>query len=377
MSDQFFYQNLQEFDNLNDISNEYYYETVPNNWYVVATDIINSTQAIEIGKYKEVNMIGALSIVTILNLHKDIDIPFVFGGDGAFLLIPEEFLHQTKQALLAVQKISLEAYNLGLRIGIIPVSDLYSFEKKLLITKLKVSAQYSQSIIKGGGLDYCDVLLKDNTKYHILEKIDTKFKVNTDGLECRWENIPSPKDEILSILIKAFDDNYYTKILKNIDRILGNSQERHPILKNQLKLSYDKKVLNKEVSLSENRNIFKALKIIKLKFFNFLGDMMMTFKIGKWTNYKNQVVSTTDTEKFDDMLRMVVSSDFTQTKKLEEYLNNEMKNGKLAYGIHKTDSSLMTCLIFERHGKQIHFVDASNGGYALAAKMLKKNYNKD
>jgi len=373
MSDQFFYQNLQEFDNLNDISNEYYYETVPNNWYVVATDIINSTQAIEIGKYKEVNMIGALSIVTILNLHKDIDIPFVFGGDGAFLLIPEEFLHQTKQALLAVQKISLEAYNLGLRIGIIPVSDLYSFEKKLLITKLKVSAQYSQSIIKGGGLDYCDVLLKDNTKYHILEKIDTKFKVNTDGLECRWENIPSPKDEILSILIKAFDDNYYTKILKNIDRILGNSQERHPILKNQLKLSYDKKVLNKEVSLSENRNIFKALKIIKLKFFNFLGDMMMTFKIGKWTNYKNQVVSTTDTEKFDDMLRMVVSSDFTQTKKLEEYLNNEMKNGKLAYGIHKTDSSLMTCLIFERHGKQIHFVDASNGGYALAAKMLKKN----
>jgi len=32
----------------------------------------------------------------------------------------------------------------------------------------------------------------------------------------------------------------------------------------------------------------------------------------------------------------------------------------------------MTCLVFQRHGKQIHFVDSSDGGYAIAAKMMKK-----
>jgi len=33
---------------------------------------------------------------------------------------------------------------------------------------------------------------------------------------------------------------------------------------------------------------------------------------------------------------------------------------------------LMTCLVFERHGQQVHFVDGADGGYAAAAKEMKK-----
>ena len=32
----------------------------------------------------------------------------------------------------------------------------------------------------------------------------------------------------------------------------------------------------------------------------------------------------------------------------------------------------MTCLVFERMGSQVHFVDAADGGYAMAAVGLKK-----
>ena len=87
--------------------------------------------------------------------------------------------------------------------------------------------------------------------------------------------------------------------------------------------------------------------------------------------YKNIILKTTDTEKFDDMLRMVISTKRNQTKELEKYLEEEYQNKNLVYGIHKSDSALMTCLIFQRHGKHIHFIDSSNGGYALAAKELK------
>ena len=97
----------------------------------------------------------------------------------------------------------------------------------------------------------------------------------------------------------------------------------------------------------------------------------MKYSSGQWSDYKNRVIRTTDTEKFDDILRMVISTDKDQTKELEEYLEQEFQDGNLAYGIHKSDSALMTCLIFERHGKHIHFVDSSNGGYALASKQLK------
>jgi hypothetical protein len=32
----------------------------------------------------------------------------------------------------------------------------------------------------------------------------------------------------------------------------------------------------------------------------------------------------------------------------------------------------MTCLVFERGGRQVHFVDGADGGYALAAKDMKQ-----
>ena len=97
----------------------------------------------------------------------------------------------------------------------------------------------------------------------------------------------------------------------------------------------------------------------------------MRYSIGKWGQYKNIILKTTDTEKFDDMLRMVISTKRNQTKELEKYLEEEYQNKNLVYGIHKSDSALMTCLIFQRHGKHIHYIDSSNGGYALAAKELK------
>jgi len=37
---------------------------------------------------------------------------------------------------------------------------------------------------------------------------------------------------------------------------------------------------------------------------------------------------------------------------------------------------LMTCLVFERHGRQVHFIDGADGGYAIAAKKLKHRARK-
>jgi len=367
-----FYKNLTCIESLKEISNSAHYTPLPDEWYILVTDIINSTKAIENGAYKEVNMIGALTIVSILNIDKNLDIPFVFGGDGAFILIPPRIMEHSKQALLAVEKIAKDAYNLNLRIALIPIEDIYQQNKQLLITKYAISKDYTQAIIKGGGLELADSLLKTSTKYTIDESIDESFEVDTSGLECRWENVKSPKDETLSILIKAKDETYYTTILENLDLILGDFQTRHPLSKQNTQLSFNNSVLNKEASLFTQNKFLKLLIIYKLKIENLLGKFLMKFHIGKWGEYKDRVISTSDTEKFDDMLRMVVSTDFAQTKKLQEYLEKEYQEGNLTYGIHQSDSSLMTCLIFERHGKHIHFVDASNGGYAIAAKGLKK-----
>ncbi|MCJ2541500.1 DUF3095 family protein [Synechococcus bigranulatus str. 'Rupite'] len=60
---------------------------------------------------------------------------------------------------------------------------------------------------------------------------------------------------------------------------------------------------------------------------------------------------------------------------MTQYLETRFRQGELAYGIHISDRALLTCLVFERDGRQVHFVDGADGGYALAARDLKTRLN--
>ena len=367
-----FYKNLEALEGFHATFESPINTLVPEDWYVLISDVKNSTEAILQGKYKDVNMIGSLTIIALLNIDKELDIPFIFGGDGAFVLIPPVLLKSSRQVLLKVQEMALNSYALDVRVGVIPVSDIYEQGKKLFITKYKVSQDYFQAFIKGGGLDLSDALLKNHETYLIKEVMDPSFEIDMTGLECRWEVIPSPKEETLSILIKANDDVYYKEILENLEKILGTRVQRDPITQNNLKLSLQTKDLKVEAALISQNFFMQSLIVLKFKFINILGKVLMGLKIDKWKSYKQRIQSTTDTEKFDDILRIVAAANSKQRESLDIYLAKELSSKKLFYGIHSSDSSLMTCLIFQRHGKHIHFVDASSGGYAVAAKMLKQ-----
>ena len=374
MNNDNFYSNLNENIYFSQISNNTLFSQVPNDWYLIATDIKNSTKLIEEGRYKDINLVGALTIISILNLNKSIKIPFVFGGDGAFLLVPKSLYTLCAQALLAIEKISKENYSFDLRVGIIPVIDILNAGKKLLISKYRVSDDYFQAIIKGGGLEYGDFLLKKSDKYSLKMKIDSTFNLDTEGLECRWNSIKSPKNKTLSIIVKCFDEKDYEKVFLKLEKILG--KDRSPITIKNLSLSFNSKNLESEISLYTNKIIKKFLLKLKVKCTNLIGYFLMKFNIGKWSSYKKRILNTSDTEKFDDTLRMVVSANSPESTKLCAYLEEEYKTKSLVYGIHESKSSLMTCLIFQRHGQHVHFVDGANGGYASAAKAMKKRLSK-
>ncbi len=372
MSNKNFYKELDSIEEFSNIFKDSNYKAVPSNWYVIATDVVDSTTLIENGKYKEINLVAAMSIISILNINKEIDIPYIFGGDGSFLLIPNDILQKSKQALIKIKKMAKESYSLDLRVGIIPVREIYKKNKEILISKYKISKDCTQAMVKGGGLSYADFLLKRDEAYFVKDKEDKSFELDISGLECRWESVKSPKDENITILLEAYDESNYKKILDDLESILGSNSLRSPVIKDNLKLSFKNSDLEKEAAIMSKSKIGRFFILQKLKLINLLGKFLMENKVSNWAFYKDRIVSTTDNEKFDDMLRMVVAVTKQQSKKLEEYLSKQREEKKIVYGIHKSDSSLMTCLIFERHGKHVHFIDGSNGGYALAAKELKK-----
>lgn len=372
-----FYKEIKEIKDFSLIMDNDNYHKIPDDWFVIVSDIVDSTKAIEEGMYKKVNFVAALTIIGILNIDKNSEFPYIFGGDGASLIIPPHLLDKSKIVLLETAKKAKESFDLDLRVGVISIKEIVKRGSFIEITKFKVSKDFTQAIVRGNGLELAENLLKkEYTNFKIDENFTYDYTPDFVGLECRWEDIKSPKDETSSLLIKSTNpeksNEIYQNTLNKIHEIAGSYSQRNPIKEiNQLVISFNPMVLNAEASIFSSNIFSRFFLILRLLIENLLGVILMKYSSGQWSDYKNRVIRTTDTEKFDDMLRMVISTDKDQTKELEEYLEQEFQDGNLAYGIHKSDSALMTCLIFERHGKHIHFVDSSNGGYALASKQLK------
>lgn len=89
----------------------------------------------------------------------DLEIPFVFGGDGASILIPSRFIPEANNALLAVQRLAEDEFNLVLRTGIVPLAAITS-NYEIKVAKLCISENYNQAILRGGESVMLQVWLK-------------------------------------------------------------------------------------------------------------------------------------------------------------------------------------------------------------------------
>lgn len=70
-----FYADLPSFEGFADAVDPARYTDAPTDWFVAITDVRGSTDAIEAGRYKDVNALGAASIVAVLNAAPGLDLP--------------------------------------------------------------------------------------------------------------------------------------------------------------------------------------------------------------------------------------------------------------------------------------------------------------
>jgi hypothetical protein len=333
--------------------------------------------------------LGACSIVAVLNVAGETEIPFVFGGDGASLLMGPSLLPAAQKALLATQQLAKREFDMDLRVGVVPVKVVVAANYPLKIAKFKVSENYSQAVFIGGGLTRATELIKDPVAGNIYSIKNNGVSSTADfsGLECRWQDIPSKYGEIVTLLVMVRSDfgpqshQFYRNILKKIQYIYGKENSLNPIDRKNLKLTLNSAKLIKEtlVRASSASWLDRQLYLSKIQLETALGSLLMNLKVKTeeldWGVYKDIAIAATDYRKFDDMLRMVISGNEWRRKKLTGYLERNYREGKLVYGLHVSDRALMTCLVFERGGQQVHFVDGADGGYALAAKDMKQRMN--
>ncbi len=380
MSNPEFFSQLPNIHHISEITVPENYHELPHGWVIAISDVRGSTKAIEAGRYKEVNGVAAATITALLNTLPGIDMPFVFGGDGATMVVPEEVLPQTQRALIAVQRLARDFFQLDLRIGIVPVRDVIAEGYSVRVAKLRMSDNFQQAIFSGGGLGYADKLLKDPTRGKQYQIVDTGEAIEADfsGFECRWNELPSPHGETLSLIVQAVSGDsehnrlIYRDVIRKIEHLYGDSLTRHPIDRDRMRVATQPQKFKIETAIRQKTLGLMAR--LKLMVYSIGGYFLWKYRDNIWDNYKKVVMESTDHEKFDDTLRMVISGTPEQRAVLREYLESRRQVGDVVYGIQPSQYALMTCLVFDRFGRQVHFVDGADGGYALAAKEMKAQF---
>lgn len=371
-----YYQQIQPLNRFTDITNPEYYRSVPDDWQVIITDVRSSTKAIESGGYKNVNLVGIAGLVVVKNALNLQDFPFVFGGDGVTMLLPLELSQIALRKLRPLPNFVSQNFQLGLRIGIVPVSLIRQNGADIQLAKVRLAGKQSLAMFRGGGLALADQMIKSSPEFDISPNSPTALdsqEIDFSGLSCRWNPIPSRHGKILSLMVKQWkaDESIYDQILHRFYEIFGdNLRAAHPVTLDNMNYPPLSELWRQE------RRFFSSL--WDYKFLRRMISNLISGPLYRWPTslfrklYTDSMAIHSDFRKFDDCLRMVLDCSETQVQALESYLSELRQAQKIYYGIHPSKHALMTCFVPSiQEGEHIHFIDGDEGGYTIAAKQMK------
>ncbi len=357
------------------LSEEHLFFKVPANWHVLITDVKNSTAAINNGLHETINLVATGSIVALLNIayKANISFPFFFGGDGATFIIPPTLLQPAMDALLQHKENTKNNFELDLRVGHVPVADIYTQKQALRISKLKTSDLFAIPVLLGDGLIYAEKKIKAEDYLNAAQPA-AEDELDLSGMQCRWDRIKPPENssEVVSLLVIAREGTkqsvVFKKVMDSLDKIYGEPQVRKPITIAKLKLKATLTRIGLE--MQARMGGFRPFHILLHWIKTILG--FFYFKTKKGKVYLNNLVDMSDTLVIDGRINTVISGTAEQRNLLETALNTIESKGEIWYGLYVSQESIMSCYVRNMYDRHVHFVDGAEGGYTKAAGMIKQ-----
>jgi len=370
-----FYAGLPVFDSFERLTDPAIYTPLPDDWLVGLADVVQSTAAIESGRYKVVNTAAAAVIVAIANTLGDSDFPFVFGGDGASFALPPGDEAAAREVLASTAAWVRDAFGLALRVALVPVSTLRAEGYDVRVARFAPSPDVSYAMFTGGGVAYAERRMKDGA-FGVAPGPEGAMP-DLNGLSCRFDEIPPEKDVILSLIVTPVPGADPFAFNAFIDEVLAlveaSGEATRPVPAGGPPASWPPKGLSIEVKTGPGLPIARRARLLARTLASAI--LFRTgLKVGSFdpARYIRQLVRNTDFRKFDDGLRMTLDCSLGLADRLEERLAAAERDGIARYGTHRQSAALMTCFVpSPTRSDHIHFVDGAMGGYASAAKVLK------
>ncbi|WP_349435428.1 DUF3095 domain-containing protein [Pararhizobium sp. A13] len=363
-----------EFEGVADASN---YRALPADWALATADIVDSTGAIEAGRYKAVNMAGASVISAILNALGKHDLPFVFGGDGALVAVPPSGVEKARAALSAVQKWVTEELQLTLRAALVPVGDVNTAGLEVRVARFQVNPNISYAMFAGGGSSWAEARMKEGL--FAVPPAPEGARPDLTGLSCRWNPIQSRHGDIVSIIAvptgSGNNEAFQALISDVVALAAAEERDGHPVAAEGPQIGLSVAGLSAETKTAPKGKRLQHRLFILGQYLLLVCLYRLGLTLGNFDprRYRREVARNSDFRKFDDGLKMTIDVDPERLRLIEARLEEAAKAGVCRYGLHRQDSALMTCIVpTPLSHDHMHFIDGAAGGYAVAASRLKK-----
>jgi Protein of unknown function (DUF3095) len=371
-----FYGRIPVFRGFSSLMDPALYSALPDDWSIGVADIVESTKAIAEARYKAVNMAGASVIAAVANALEGREFPFVFGGDGASFAVSPDDLARTREALAATAIWVEESLNLIMRVALVPVAAVRAQGFDVRVARFGPSPNLSYAMFSGGGLGWAETAMKRGE--FAVPAAAPGTQPDLTGLSCRFEEIPSVRGLILSVLVvpaRGADPLAFRKLIEDVIALVERSPDAgRPVPPGGPPLRWPPAGADFEARAARGGSLLKRRAAVLT--FTLFAYLIMRFgiSVGGFVpkTYVRQVVENSDFRKYDDGLRMILDCTPELESALTQRLAAAASAGIARYGLHRQDAAMMTCFTPSAlRSDHVHFIDGARGGYASAATALK------
>jgi hypothetical protein len=371
-----FYGSIPVFRGFTRLMEPSLYLPLPDEWTVGVADIVESTKAIAAKRYKAVNMAGAAVIAAVTNALDGREFPFVFGGDGASFAVSPDDLARAREALAATATWVKEDLDLLMRVALVPVAAIRAQGVDVRVARFGPSTNLSYAMFSGGGLGWAEAAMKRG-EFAVIEA-QPGTQPDLSGLSCRFEEIPTTRGLILSVLVVPASDAdplAFRKVIEEVIDLVERSPDAgRPVPPGGPPLKWPPQGIDYEARAARGGPLAaRRAAVLGLTLWAYFV-MRFGIKVGNFVpkNYLQQVVENSDFRKYDDGLRMVLDCSEELRDALTERLAAAANKGIVRYGLHPQNAAMMTCFTPSvMRADHVHFIDGARGGYASAATALK------
>ena len=355
------------------------YRPAPDDWEVAVTDIVDSTGAIAKGRHKTVNFVAATGIAALRNLCAPIRIPFLFGGDGAVVMVPPEYAAKARTELARVRGMAARDFELTMRVGLVAVKELRRLGRDVLVGRYEPTPGNSFGVFLGGGVG----LLEDSIRGRgsndlaaladVPAALDDGAPVDLEGLSCRWDTLHSARGAMLTLILQGGAD--LSDVHARVAALAGPDAQTRPVSQDTLKLRWPPPDFMLEAR-ARRRGGSLVLWACRVLIDTLVARVLLARAkpTGSFDpqRYRAEMVTNTDFCKYDETVCLVIDCPRAAIEAIKGYLEQIAPARGIRYGIHVSQTALMTCLVTSAADSlHVHFVDGGAGGYTSASLSLK------